>query len=200
MNQAYTDSTVRTEVTVPDEIDGYPVTKIEDFGLFNAESLTKITIGKNVKEIGTWSMTNNQRLQEFVVDEENQYFTAVDGILFSKDMKTLIYYPNAKNIEFNKYGEAQNTTQYVIPDGVEVIQSKAFYKCYYLDDIQIPDSVKRVEEKAFHRCSALLSIDLPDNLEFIGKDAFAYCELIESVTIPASIKQIDEYAFLTVTA
>ena len=81
----YTDSTVRTEVTVPDEIDGYPVTKIEDFGLFNAESLTKITIGKNVKEIGTWSMTNNQRLQEFVVDEENQYFTAVDGILFSKD-------------------------------------------------------------------------------------------------------------------
>ena len=191
----YTDSTVRTEVTVPDEIDGYPVTKIEDFGLFNAESLTKITIGKNVKEIGTWSMTNNQRLQEFVVDEENQYFTAVDGILFSKDMKTLIYYPNAKNIEFNKYGEAQNTTQYVIPDGVEVIRSKAFYKCYYLDDIQIPDSVKRVEEKGFHRCSALLSIDLPDNLEFIGKDAFAYCELIESVTIPASIKQIDEYAF-----
>ena len=84
MNQAYTDSTVRTEVTVPDEIDGYPVTKIEDFGLFNAESLTKITIGKNVKEIGTWSMTNNQRLQEFVVDEENQYFTAVDGILFQR--------------------------------------------------------------------------------------------------------------------
>lgn len=118
---------------------------------------------------------------------------------FFKGYENTYILSQRQNIEFNKYGEAQNTTQYVIPDGVEVIRSKAFYKCCYLDDIQIPDSVKRIEEKAFHRCSALLSIDLPDNLEFIGKDAFAYCELIESVTIPASIKQIDEYAFLTVT-
>lgn len=191
----YTDSTVRTEIEVPDEIDGCPVTEIADFGLFNAESLTKITIGKNVKEIGTWSMTNNQRLQEFVVDEENEYFTSVDGILFTKDMKTLVYYPPAKDIEFNKYGEAQNTTQYVIPDGVETIRSKAFYKCYYVDSIEIPDSVKSIEEKAFHRTSALKNVDLPSSLEFIGKDAFAYCELIENVTIPATIKEIDEYAF-----
>ena len=191
----YTDSTVRTEITVPDEIEGYPVTEIADFSLFNAESLKKITIGKNVREIGTWSMTNNQRLVEFAVDEENEYFTAVDGILFTKDMKTLVYYPSAKNIEFNKYGEAQNTTSYVIPDGVETIRSKAFYKCYYLENIKIPDTVTSIEEKAFHRCSALKELDLPSNLEFIGKDAFAYCELIESATIPETIKQIDEYAF-----
>lgn len=191
----YTDSTVRTEIEVPDEIDGYPVTEIADFGLFNAESLTKITIGKNVREIGTWAMTNNQRLQEFVVDEENEYFTAVDGILFTKDMKTIVYYPPARNIEFNKYGEAQNTTQYVIPDGVETIRSKAFYKCYYVDSIDIPDSVKTIEEKAFHRTSALKNVELPSSLEYIGKDAFAYCELIESFTIPATIKEIDEYAF-----
>lgn len=191
----YTDSTVRTEITVPDEIEGYPVTEIADFSLFNAESLKKITIGKNVREIGTWSMTNNQRLVEFAVDEENEYFTAVDGILFTKDMKTLVYYPSAKNIEFNKYGEAQNTTSYVIPDGVETIRSKAFYKCYYLENIEIPDTVTSIEEKAFHRCSALKKLDLPSKLEFIGKDAFAYCELIESATIPETIKQIDEYAF-----
>ncbi len=191
----YTDSTVRTEITVPDEIDGYPVTEIADFSLFNAESLTKITIGKNVREIGTWSMTNNQRLVEFVVDEENPYFTSVDGILFTKDMKTLVYYPSAKNIKFNKYGEAQNTTSYVIPYGVETIRSKAFYKCYYLDDIEMPDTVTFIEEKAFHRCSALTKLDLPVNLEFIGKDAFAYCELVKTATIPATIKEIDEYAF-----
>ena len=140
-------------------------------------------------------MTNNQRLVEFAVDPENEYFTAVDGILFTKDMKTLIYYPSAKNIKFNKYGEAQNTTSYVIPEGVETIRSKAFYKCYYLENIEIPDTVTSIEEKAFHRCSALKELDLPSKLEFIGKDAFAYCELIESATIPATIKQIDAYAF-----
>lgn len=191
----YTDSTLRTEITVPDEIEGYPVTEIADFSLFNAESLKKIIIGKNVREIGAWAMTNNQRLQEFAVDEENEYFTAVDGILFTKDMKTIVYYPPARNIEFNKYGEAQNTTSYIIPDGVETIRSKAFYKCYYLDTIEMPDSVKSIEEKAFHRCSALKALDLSSNVEFIGKDAFAYCELIESATIPSTIKQIDAYAF-----
>lgn len=204
----YTDSTERTEIVVPDEIEGYPVTEIADFGLFNAESLTKITIGKNVKTIGTWAMTNNQHLQEFVVDEENEYFTAVDGILFTKDMKTIVYYPNAKGISFSKYGDPLQRDPskddfveitYTIPEGVETIRSKAFYKCYYIDKVVIPDSVTVIEEKAFHRCSALATLELPKNLEFIGKDAFAYCELIKTVTIPSAIKEIEDYAFFNCT-
>lgn len=200
----YTDSTERTELVVPDELEGYPVTEIADFGLFNAESLTKITLGKNIKTIGTWAMTNNQRLQEFAVDEENEYFTAVDGILFTKDMKTIVYYPNAKGVTFSKYGDVQNRDSskddfneisYVIPDGVETISSKAFYKCYYIDHITIPDSVTRIEEKAFHHCESMQEIDVPANLEFIGKDAFAYCYNIKEANIPSTIKQIDEYAF-----
>ena len=204
----YTDSTERTEIVIPDEIDGCPVTEIADFGLFNAESLTKITIGKNVKTIGTWAMTNNQHLQEFVVDEANEYFTSVDGILFTKDMKTIVYYPNAKGISFSKYGDPLQRDSskedfveitYTIPEGVETIRSKAFYKCYYIDNVVIPDSVTVIEEKAFHRCSALATLDLPKNLEFIGKDAFAYCELIKTVTIPSSIKEIEDYAFFNCT-
>ena len=191
----YSDSTQRTEITVPDEIEGLPVTEIANFSLFNCESLKKIYIGKNVSKIDEWSMTNNQRLSEFVVDDENEYFCSVDGVLYSKDMKTIIYYPPARNIKFDKYGQAQNTTQYEIADGVETIRTKAFYKCYYVDSITIPDSVKSIEEKAFHRSSSLTEITLPSSLAFIGKDAFAYCDKLEKVTIPKSVKEIDEYAF-----
>lgn len=203
----YTDSTLRTEITVPDEIDGLPVTEIADFGLFNSESLKKITIGKNVEKIGEWSMTNNQALQEFIVDEANPYFCSVDGVLFTKDMKTIIFFPPAKDIKFNKFGEAQNKTTYVIPDGVETIRSKAFYKCYYIEDITIPSTVKRIEEKAFHRTAALNKIDLPEGLEYIGKDAFAYCfsenyktdDERTEIVIPSTIKEIGEYAFFNCT-
>ena len=90
----YTDKTTVTELTIPDEIDGLPVLEIADFGVCNAESLTKITIGKNVKTLGSWSLTNNQHLQEFIVDPENPYLVSVDGVLFSKDMKRLIYIRN----------------------------------------------------------------------------------------------------------
>lgn len=205
----YTDSTERTVIEIPDEIDGLPVTKIANFSLFNAESLITIKIGKNVKEIGDWSMTNNYHLKEFVVDEENPYFCSVDGVLFSKDMKTIIYFPPGKGIDsYDGYGNAENFTSYVIPDGVETIHTKCFYKCYYIEDVKIPSSVKTIEEKAFHRVSKLNKIELPEGLEYIGKDAFAYCfsenyktkenpELPETteIVIPSTVKEIGEYAF-----
>jgi hypothetical protein len=45
-----------------------------------------------------WAFTNNSGLTEFRVDEENAQFSAVDGVLFSKDMKTLLYYPSKKGV------------------------------------------------------------------------------------------------------
>ena len=197
----YTDKTTVKELVVPDEIDGVPVVRIEDFGICNAESLTKITIGKNVASLGGWAMTNNQHLTEFEVDPANEYFKTEDGVLFSKDGKTLYYYPCGRNITFDKYGRTEDTTEYRIPDGVETIATKAFYKCYYVDVTYIPDSVTRIEEKAFHRASALSGLTVPARLEYIGKDAFAYAfgasdekEPLE-LTIPATIREIGEYAF-----
>ena len=218
----YTDRTTIKEYNIPAEyeIDGktYPITKIADFGICNAESLTKITIGKNIKEIGSWAMTNNQRLVEFVVDPENEYFTAVDGVLFSKDMKTIVYYPPAKGVEFDKYGQVQlgkekikigkNQTEvetykdiptYEIPDGVETIAPKAFYKCYFLNVTHFPSSLKSIGEKSFFQVYELLDFEMPETIEYIGKDAFAYVDKITDISIGANINEIGDYAFFNCT-
>ncbi len=176
-----------TVIEIPDEIDNVPVTKIADYSAFNLEYVTEITIGKNVKEIGTWSMTNNQHLTAFNVSEENEYFCSVDGVLYTKDMKTIVYCPNTKEGE------------YQIADSVEIIRSKAFYKCNKLTKIILPESVKDIEEKAFFRCEAVTELILPNSIQSIGKDAFAYCYGLTEITIPASIKTIDEYAFYNCT-
>ena len=219
----YTDRTTINEYVVPAEyeVDGktYPVTKIADFGLCNAESLTKITIGKNVKEIGTWSMTNNQRLVEFVVDEENPNFTAVDGVLYTKDMKTIVYYPPAKGVKFDKYGQVQLAKEkikigkdqaevehykdcptYEMPDTVETIAPKAFYKCYYLNITHFSNSLKSIGEKAFFQVYDQLDFEMPETIEYIGKDAFAYDDKITAVNIGANIKEIGDYAFFNCTS
>lgn len=218
----YTDRTTIKEYNIPDEyeMDGksYPITKIADFGICNAESLTKITIGKNVKEIGSWAMTNNQRLVEFAVDPENEYFTAVDGVLFTKDMKTIVYYPPAKGVEFDKYGQVQlkkekikigkdkeevetykDIPTYEIPDEVEEIAPKAFYKCYFLNITHFPKNLKTIGEKAFFQVYELLDFDMPETLEYIGKDAFAYVDKITKVNIGSNIKEIGDYAFFNCT-
>lgn len=192
---SYTDSSTRTEITIPDEIDGRKVTTIKNFSLFNTDTLQKITIGKNVREIGDWALTNNKSMKEFVVDEQNEYFTAVDGVLFSKDKKVLICYPTAKNVEIDRYGQTTDTTTYIVPEGTEQIRNRAFYRCGYLTAVTIPSSVRSIGEMAFHRCEAMTSFVFPEGLESIGKDAFTYCYGFVDITFPTTLQNIDTYAF-----
>jgi|LSQX01.2.fsa_nt_gb hypothetical protein len=175
-------------IEIPDEYEGKPVTVIEDFAAVNLEYVTKIIIGKNISEIGGWAFTNNQKLVEFAVDEENEYFCSVDGVLYSKDKLTLIAYPPAKALE------------YTVIDGVETIRSKAFYKCSKIESVTLPDTVKNIEEKAFFRCEKMTDFAFSSNIEFIGKDAFAYCTGLKSIEIPKTIVRIDEYAFFNCTS
>ena len=190
-----------TEIVIPDEYEGVPVTKIADFSATNLEYVTAFSIGKNVKEIGTWALENNQHITAFNVHEENEHFCDVDGVIYTKDMKALLFYPIAKDLidTTDDDGNQIQISEYTIPDGVEVIRTKAFYKCYSLAKITIPDSVKRIEEKAFFRCDKIDEIKLPQSLELIGKDAFSYCYGLTELDIPASIRQIDEYAFYNCT-
>ena len=191
---------VVTEVTIPDEYEGVPVTTVGEFAGVNLEYITKITIGKNVKEIDDWAFGNSRNISFFDIDDENPYLCDVDGVIYTKDMKTLLFYPPARAIEESKNdkGEEVKSISYEIPEGVETIRSKAFYKCYELTEITLPSTLKSIEEMAFFRCS-INALELPENLTFIGKDAFSYCTAIKEVTIPATVTEIGEYAFYSCT-
>ena len=67
-------------------------------------------------------------------------------------MKTLLFYPLAKDVVDTKdeNGNDIQISEYTIPDGVETIRTKAFYKCGKIAKLIIPDSVKNIEEKAFY--------------------------------------------------
>ena len=186
-----------TKIVIPDEYDGVPVTKIADFSATNLEYVTEITIGKNVKEIGNWTFENNQHVAAFVVDDANEHFCDVDGVLYTKDMKTLLFYPLAKDLteSVDDDGNKIKVSTYTIPEGVETIRTKAFYKCFSLTNVTIPSTVKRIEEKAFFRCERMENLILPEALEFIGKDAFSYCYGLKTLDLSSNVKQIDEYAF-----
>lgn len=190
-----------TEINIPDEIEGVPVTQIADFSVVNLEYVNKVTIGKNVKEIGGWAFSNNQHVTEIKVHKENVYFCDVDGVVFSKDMKTLLFYPLAKDIIISKdeNGNEIKLSEYSIPEGVETIRTKAFYKCGVLTRITLPDSLKFIEEKAFFRCGSLKNVILPQGFEFLGKDAFAYCTGLTEINIPGTTQEIQEYAFYNCT-
>lgn len=208
----YTDSTLIHEITIPDEIEGKPVTKVGAQGVVNAENLYTIYIGKNVKEIDVWGFTNLQGLgadeygkngKGFVVSPENPYFTSVDGVLFNKDMTELIYYPIRKGADIDNKMNVEKYATYVVPEGVKSIRDKAFYHCYYLREVTLPSTLEYIGEMAFFKCSEMASPTLPEGLKSIGKDAFSYCSRTKdgdikgftTINIPASVESIGEYAF-----
>jgi hypothetical protein len=141
------------------------VTTISDNALSHISSLTEIVIPSSVTTIRTLALWYCNSITRFTVDENNKYFCSIDGVLYSKDKKTLIRYP-----------EGRKDTKYVILDSVTSINSSAFYYCESLTEVVIPSSVTSIGSLAFDDCKSLTKVVIPSNVTSIGPQAFAYCE------------------------
>lgn len=115
---------------------------------------------------------------EITVAGGNESFCAVDGVLFTKDMRKLLCYPCGKQAE-----------TYIVPEGVEVIGAFAFQCNQFLEKVTLPSTIKIIEWKAFSFCEKLSEIFLSDGLEIIEEDAFEFCN-IKHLTLPKSLKKI----------
>ena len=172
--------------------DGKKVTSIAHHPFPWDESIEKVYIGKDVTSLYGEAFVNLRALKEFVVDEANESYTAVDGVLYTKDMKTLLCVP-----------KAYEGTEFTVPAEVEVIGRSAFSDCKF-EKVNLPEGLKRIENMAFLKAEALKEISsykgeetyasLPEGLEFIGLDTFNYAGLTY-LYIPASIKEIGAYSF-----
>jgi GH24 family phage-related lysozyme (muramidase) len=126
-------------VTIPASVAGIGV------GAFSGCShLASVTIPAGVTRIGEGAFRHCSSLTAISVSSENRQYKDADGVLFSKDGKTLIHYP------------AGNTqTAYAIPVGVTTIGMDAFAVCIGLVSVTIPAGVTTIGEAAFAGCTGL---------------------------------------------
>lgn len=194
-----------TIITVPETIDNIPVTKIiGDQGNFSSwKNVYQIVISKNIEYIGTdvsdigylkggsygssIFIASDTNLREFVVSEDNQTYSSVDGVLYNKDKTILLRYPNGKT------GDSA-TLRYEVMDGVTEIYEKAFYMNKMLVSLMLPDSVTTIDSQAFYKCNNLKTLVLSKNLLSISTSAFFECAL-ENVEIPDGVLEIRGRAF-----
>ena len=169
-----------TSVDLPESVN-----KI-DFGAFrNCSSLTAVFIPKRVKTIGVGAFSGCRALKSFEVDENNSRYRSVDGVLFSKNGRTLVKIPGATALEtffvseeinkvrFDAFDAcrsiktidvAENNSKYRSVDGVLFSKDGkklvAFPEGMQKDRYLIDDEVKT----AFLNCCPLLeSIDVAEN-------------------------------------
>ncbi len=144
------------EVTVPDG-----VTEIISDTFGGCEALSEITLSDTVQRIGEkafWGCKSLTKLHfpaslnsfekdafylckefsEITVDEKNPVFCSVDGVVYTKDMKEVVYCPCEKD------------GKVVIPDGVTTGGAHIFDDCARLTGITVPESVTAFVQWIFY--------------------------------------------------
>ena len=56
-----------------------------------------------------------------------------------------------------------------LPDTVEMLDEKAFFKCMYLTEVKLPESIRRIEKWVFHGCARLQVLEIRHDPEYIGE-------------------------------
>ena len=189
-----------TSVTIPDS-----VTSIGSFAFSHCHDLTSVKIGNGVKSIGDGVFQYCGRLLEISVSEGNEKFQSVNGLLLTKDGKTLIQGVNVNgdvtipdsvtSIGACAFYNCSRLTSVVIGNGVTSIGDSAFYNCSGLASVTIPDSVTSIGSSVFYGCSGLTSVTIGNGVTDIGDRAFEGCCNLTSVTIPDSVTKIGASVF-----
>lgn len=170
-----------TTVDIPVYVDGIPVTQIGDFAFSDTQV---INIGSNIRLVSVLSFAMCSELISINVSADNSSYCSVDGVLFDKEMTTLVRYPS---------GSTSDT--YTVPDGVEIIGPYSFFSSIYLTDITLSDTVEEIGMMSFGACASLSDIKLFEGLSAIVGYAFYGCENLNEITIPASVTEIDDEVF-----
>ena len=166
-----------------------------------------VIIPDSVTSMGVNPFIRCDDLTRIIVSPDHPVFATIDGVLFNKSEKKLVYYPLAfaqtsydipdgiTSIGDNAFSSCYRLTSVIIPDGVTSIGNGAFSFCYRLTSVIIPDGVTSIGNGAFSFCSSLTSVIIPDGVTSIGNSAFSYCKSLASIIIPDGVTSIGDSAF-----
>lgn len=104
------------------------------------------------------------------MDGNNPNYKSIDGVLFTKNGETLVYFPSNYTIQENALPQAE----YTVPQNVKTIKKDAFYLCKNLKKITIEKDLA-IEERAFFMCLALETIVFNNDSKIPTSDYWRGC-------------------------
>lgn len=164
-----------------------PISVINEYAFNCDEVLNSISFGKDVKSIDGKSIYSCWWVQNVWVDDENPYYCDLDGVIYTKDLTEVVFYPNDHDKYLRaklgydnlvdddgnpmeelwgvtkKYDEAflaeynKQIRTYVIPSTVTKVGQLAFAYSN-ITDLYIPEGVKTMETMAVFKNTVLLNV------------------------------------------
>ena len=169
-----------TTLDIPETIDGYMVTRIDDWAFAGSATLTSITIPSSVETLG---------YEAFVSCEVLESIKLGSGVIEIENY-ILNHCPKLINITVD-----ENNTAYDSRDNCNAIISSRNTLIAGCKNTIIPQSVTSIGSYAFNGCKELYDITRPDSVKLINSCAFYNCDNLKSVTIPSGVTRIDKKAF-----
>ena len=167
--------------------------------------IKKLVIPASVTKIENGSAIGGA--YEIKAEKGNKKYKSKNGVLFSKDGKTLVRYPKKKKsstyripkgvrtIGESAFYDATQPANYqklkkiIMPDSVTVIKSFALEGLSELESIRFSKNLKRIEERSLGGYP-ISSLKLPDSLVYIGEKSIYFRDLKGTLIIPKNVKEI----------
>ena len=156
-----------TELIIPDT-----VKTLSSSIVSNTTKLKKIEIGSGVSNLNnlfkTWAGVSSGL--ELIIEESNPYYKVDGNLILTKDGKEVVTWINCEQSQ-------------IIPEGVEKLQTYAFYNFSTATEIVLPSTLKEIGNSAFGDCTNLTEIEIPSSVDTIGTSAFQLCSNLVEIRI-----------------
>lgn len=172
------------KITFHNECDPYNTLRYHDY----SEAIIRIPDTINGETVS--GINGSCEFKEFDLNPDNKYMKCVDNVIFSSDGKTLM-----------SFAQYDDRTEYIVPEGTEIIGEEAFRLCRNLKKVIIPDTVTEIGTSAFFS-SGLQEIILSSSIETIPDGCFKQNMALKRVVIPenSKLKRLERNALFTVSA
>lgn len=184
-------------LVLPEQIDGYPLTALEDFmpeeewaeGEGQPPVITGLSLPAGLRRIQPDALEWMSRLEHIEVAPDNPVFKAVDGILYHRQEARLVRCPPRRP-----------GSLLMVPEGTRSIGENGLAGCRELRCLLLPEGLERLERYAVAGCGQLEYISLPESLQSMENGCLMHCTALPWVRVPRRVSRIGDGAFLECTA
>lgn len=164
-----------------------PISEIAPFAFNCDEILNSISFGKDVKSIDGKSIYSCWWVRNVFIDDENPYYCDLDGVIYSKDMTEVVFYPN----DHDKYLRLKAGYAELDENG-EIVSKLVDDEGNVMEELW--GTTRAYNEAYFQRYNRdTRTYVIPSTVTKIGELAFAYSNIVD-LYIPEGVKVMDNMA------
>ena len=183
-----------TEVTVPDSVQGMPVTVIGEKAFWGNTVVRTVHLPEGLKLIGAYAFGRCVRLETIRIPPTVE---KIDVAAFSGcALLTEITFPSRVTRIANQMMEnCQSLKKVILSSGVIYIGAKSFMNCGSLESAELPTTLYKIGVMAFSNCRSLKEIRIPEGVNEIEPGAFSNCSSLKQAELPQTLTYIGSDVF-----